>query len=209
VTRLALGAVTATAGPAIASLTGDHFPARERGRVYAYILGGGIAGEAAGYIGGGSVTSGISWRAAFIVLALPASSWHARFGGRSRAAARRAEQARAGGDRPPVAIARAPLGGRPARRSRRCAGGQRACAGGGQAARRPSRSQARAGRGSATHGASASSPPAGTTRPGSEPGADHRSCCGQGPQRARGRSRHRVMIRAGARTTAPRPAQRW
>jgi MFS family permease len=53
VTRLALGAVTATAGPAIASLTGDSFPARERGGVYAYIRGGEIAGEAAGCIGGG------------------------------------------------------------------------------------------------------------------------------------------------------------
>ena len=31
--RLLLGAVTASAGPAIASLTGDYFPARERGRV--------------------------------------------------------------------------------------------------------------------------------------------------------------------------------
>ena len=45
-TRLLLGAVTATAGPAIASLTGDYFPARERGRVYAYILGGEIGGTA-------------------------------------------------------------------------------------------------------------------------------------------------------------------
>jgi MFS family permease len=42
--RLALGAVNATAGPAVASLTGDYFPAGERGRVYAYILGGEIAG---------------------------------------------------------------------------------------------------------------------------------------------------------------------
>ena len=41
-TRLLLGAVVATAGPAIASLTGDYFPARERGRIYAYILGGEI-----------------------------------------------------------------------------------------------------------------------------------------------------------------------
>src|SRR5947199_5841851 len=32
-TRLALGAVTASAGPAIASLTGHYFPAREPGRV--------------------------------------------------------------------------------------------------------------------------------------------------------------------------------
>jgi MFS family permease len=70
-TRLALGAVTATAGPAIASLTGDYFPARERGRVYAYILGGEIAGTAAGFIVSGTLASAISWRAAFIALAIP------------------------------------------------------------------------------------------------------------------------------------------
>jgi MFS family permease len=70
-TRLALGAVTATAGPAIASLTGDYFPARERGRVYAYILGGEIAGTAAGFIVSGTVASLISWRAAFLLLAIP------------------------------------------------------------------------------------------------------------------------------------------
>ncbi|MDQ6816269.1 MAG: MFS transporter [Actinomycetota bacterium] len=70
-TRLALGAVTATAGPAIASLTGDYFPAAERGKVYAYILGGEIAGTAAGFILTGTVASVISWRAAFILLALP------------------------------------------------------------------------------------------------------------------------------------------
>jgi len=70
-TRLFLGAVTATAGPAIASLTGDYFPARERGRVYAYILGGEIAGTAAGFIVSGSVASLITWRAAFVLLAIP------------------------------------------------------------------------------------------------------------------------------------------
>jgi MFS family permease len=69
--RLLLGAVTATAGPAIASLTGDYFPAGERGRVYAYILGGEIAGTAAGFIISGSVASLISWRAAFLLLAIP------------------------------------------------------------------------------------------------------------------------------------------
>ncbi len=69
--RLFLGAVTATAGPAIASLTGDYFPARERGRVYAYILGGEIAGTAFGFIISGSVASLIDWRAAFFLLALP------------------------------------------------------------------------------------------------------------------------------------------
>src|ERR1700761_7045486 len=64
-TRLLLGAVTATAGPAIASLTGDYFPARERGRVYAYILGGEIAGNAVGFIVSGNIAAAIDWRAAF------------------------------------------------------------------------------------------------------------------------------------------------
>jgi MFS family permease len=70
-TRLLLGAVTATAGPAIASLTGDYFPARERGRVYAYILGGEILGTAAGFIVSGTVASVIDWRGAFFLLAIP------------------------------------------------------------------------------------------------------------------------------------------
>jgi MFS family permease len=69
-TRLLLGAVTATAGPAIASLTGDYFPARERGRVYAYVLGGEIAGTAMGFIVSGSVAS-ITWRAPFVLLSIP------------------------------------------------------------------------------------------------------------------------------------------
>ena len=70
-TRLALGAVTATAGPAIASLIGDYFPARERGRVWAYVLGGEIAGSAVGFIISGSVASLIDWRVAFVLLAIP------------------------------------------------------------------------------------------------------------------------------------------
>ncbi len=70
-TRVLLGAVVATAGPAIASLTGDYFPARERGQVYAYILGGEIAGTAVGFIISSSVASLISWRASFVMLAIP------------------------------------------------------------------------------------------------------------------------------------------
>jgi len=70
-TRLFLGAVTATAGPAIASLIGDYFPARERGRIWAYVLGGEIAGTAVGFIISGSVASLIDWRAAFVLLAIP------------------------------------------------------------------------------------------------------------------------------------------
>ena len=69
--RVGLGAVAATAGPAIASLTGDYFPSRERGRVYGYILSGEIAGTAVGFIVSGTAASAISWRAAFVLLALP------------------------------------------------------------------------------------------------------------------------------------------
>jgi MFS family permease len=68
--RVFLGAVVATAGPAIASLTGDYFPATERGRVYAYILGGEVAGTAFGFIVSGTVAV-ITWRAAFFLLAIP------------------------------------------------------------------------------------------------------------------------------------------
>jgi MFS family permease len=70
-TRLALGAVAASAGPAIASLTGDYFAADERGRIWSYILVGEAAGTAFGFIISGFMASLIDWRAAFVVLALP------------------------------------------------------------------------------------------------------------------------------------------
>jgi MFS family permease len=70
-TRLALGAVAASAGPAIASLTGDYFGAGERGRIWSYILVGEAAGTAFGFIISGFLASAIDWRAAFVVLALP------------------------------------------------------------------------------------------------------------------------------------------
>ncbi len=70
-TRLVLGAVTASAGPAIASLSGDYFPSSERGRVWAYILAGETVGTAIGFIVSGSVASLIDWRAAFVLLAIP------------------------------------------------------------------------------------------------------------------------------------------
>jgi MFS family permease len=69
--RVGLGAVAATAGPAIASLTGDYFPSSERGRIYGYILSGEIAGTAIGFIVSGTVASVFSWRVAFALLALP------------------------------------------------------------------------------------------------------------------------------------------
>jgi MFS family permease len=70
-TRLALGAVAASAGPAIASLTGDYFAAGERGRIWSYILVGEATGTAFGFIVSGFMASAIGWRAAFVVLALP------------------------------------------------------------------------------------------------------------------------------------------
>jgi MFS family permease len=92
-TRLLMGAVTATAGPAIASLTGDYFPSRERGRIYAYILGGEIAGTAIGFTISGTVASLISWRAAFLLLALP-GFWLARALWRTLPEPRRGGQSR-------------------------------------------------------------------------------------------------------------------
>ncbi len=70
-TRLFLGAVTATAGPAIASLTGDFFPAAERGRIYGYIVAGEVVGAGFGIAASSLVSAALGWRAAFLVLAIP------------------------------------------------------------------------------------------------------------------------------------------
>src|SRR5579884_3288725 len=70
-TRVAVGAVTATAGPVVASLTGDLFPAGERGRLYGFILTGELIGAGAGILVAGEVTALLSWRAAFFALAVP------------------------------------------------------------------------------------------------------------------------------------------
>jgi predicted MFS family arabinose efflux permease len=71
VARLALGAVTAAAGPITASLSGDWFPAAERGRIYGYILTGELLGAGAGFAFTGDIAA-LSWRAAFIILGIPA-----------------------------------------------------------------------------------------------------------------------------------------
>ena len=69
--RVALGMVTATTGPAVASLTGDYFPAADRGRMYGLILGGELLGSGFGYLVSGDLSSVTTWRAAFWWLALP------------------------------------------------------------------------------------------------------------------------------------------
>src|SRR5262245_58958172 len=70
-TRMLLGRVTAAAGPFVASLVGDYFGAAERGRIYGYILAGELAGAGIGFAVTGDIAA-LSWRAAFVILALPA-----------------------------------------------------------------------------------------------------------------------------------------
>src|SRR5262245_4821433 len=69
--RVFLGGVTAAAGPIVASLVGDWFAPSERGRIYGYIISGELVGAAIGFAVSGGVAT-LSWRAAFVILALPA-----------------------------------------------------------------------------------------------------------------------------------------
>lgn len=71
VTRTGLGIVIAVAGPAIASLAGDLFPAKDRGRIFGYILFGELLGAGLGYLVAGNLAGVVSWRASFFVLAVP------------------------------------------------------------------------------------------------------------------------------------------
>lgn len=76
--RLALGAVSATAGPAIASLIGDYFPPGDRGRIYGFVLTGEIVGAGFGFVAAGFLTAALSWRWGFWALVLPgiALAWY-------------------------------------------------------------------------------------------------------------------------------------
>ena len=69
--RVGLGAVTAATAPTVASLVGDWIPGSERGKIYGYILTGELAGAGIGFAVTGDIAA-LSWRAAFIILALPA-----------------------------------------------------------------------------------------------------------------------------------------
>jgi MFS family permease len=51
--RVGLGAVTAAAGPIVASLTGDFFAASERAKIYGFILSGELLGAGAGFVTAG------------------------------------------------------------------------------------------------------------------------------------------------------------
>jgi MFS family permease len=69
--RVALGGVTAAAGPFVASLVGDYFPGAERGRIYGWILAGELLGAGVGFAVTGDIAA-LSWRAALVILAIPA-----------------------------------------------------------------------------------------------------------------------------------------
>ncbi|MGH2934286.1 MAG: MFS transporter [Gaiellaceae bacterium] len=71
VARLFLGAVTAAAGPLVASLVGDYFGSAERGRIYGFILTGELVGAGFGFAVTGDIAA-LSWRAAFVFLGIPA-----------------------------------------------------------------------------------------------------------------------------------------
>lgn len=70
-TRLALGIGMAASGPTIASLVGDLFPARERSKVYGYVLTGELFGGGAGLLIAGDIGAFLGWRWAFFVLSVP------------------------------------------------------------------------------------------------------------------------------------------
>jgi predicted MFS family arabinose efflux permease len=70
-TRVALGAVTGTAGPTVASLTGDLFEQGERSRMYGFILTGEFVGTGLGILVAEFSTALFGWRAAFFTLAVP------------------------------------------------------------------------------------------------------------------------------------------
>jgi MFS family permease len=70
-TRVFLGAVTASAGPLVASLIGDYFPSSERSRIWGYVLAGELVGSGIGFGFTGGIAA-LSWQAAFLVLAVPA-----------------------------------------------------------------------------------------------------------------------------------------
>lgn len=77
--RIPLGVVIATAIPTVSSLTGDYFPARDRGRMWGMLLGGELLGTGAGFVLSGELSALISWRAAFgwLVPACLAIAWAA------------------------------------------------------------------------------------------------------------------------------------
>jgi predicted MFS family arabinose efflux permease len=70
VSRLALGGAVAAANPVTTSLIGDLFPRARRARVLGWILTGEVIGAGAGLLIAGNIGAVLSWRYAFLVLAV-------------------------------------------------------------------------------------------------------------------------------------------
>lgn len=68
--RLFLGSIEATNGPATPSLLGDYYPASERSRVYGVFTIGGQLGSIIGFVLGGTLATALGWREAFVVIGL-------------------------------------------------------------------------------------------------------------------------------------------
>lgn len=72
IARAVVGAVTAVAWPAVASLTGDFFPARDRASIYGLIIAGELVGMGVGFFVSGEASTILNWRWSFYVMAMPA-----------------------------------------------------------------------------------------------------------------------------------------
>jgi len=70
--RAALAVVLATVGPAYPSLIGDSLPVRARSRALGVVDSGQLVGGALGLVVGGVCVALLSWRWAFLLLAVPA-----------------------------------------------------------------------------------------------------------------------------------------
>lgn len=66
--RILLGALSATARPAILSLTGDVFPGAVRGRALGVVNSGELVGDGFGFLIAGAVAAVFTWRGVFWVL---------------------------------------------------------------------------------------------------------------------------------------------
>lgn len=70
IARIGLGVVAAATLPCTASLVGDYFPGRERGKIYGYILTGEMVGTGLGFLLSGE-TAMWWWRMGFWMLFIP------------------------------------------------------------------------------------------------------------------------------------------
>ncbi len=69
--QLAVGLLTAVVSPAVASLTGDYFPARTRAAAYGLILAGELIGTGIGFVFASEISSALDWRWPFFLAAAP------------------------------------------------------------------------------------------------------------------------------------------